>query len=256
MGPLETTVAVSAGASLSLRDFLRRLKLRRVLISQLLEATGEHLACVAARAAGLTVADGELQKAADAFRQRQGLASAEQTNAWLARHHLSVLDLEDALERELLIDKFKDHLARDRLAAHFKAHEADYALARLRVILVAQQDLARELRTQIHEEGQDFAALAGAHSLHPSRAAGGQLGLVMRRQLPPTVADAVFSAREGELVGPVATAQGYQLVLVEGRAPPSLGPELAALIRQELFDAWLQERLADFHPEQALLEAL
>jgi putative peptide maturation system protein len=251
-----TLAAAWNGVELSVHDWLKGLHQRGRLLPLLGEAVVAEFVTAQARAAGLTVSAEELQAAADAFRRRAGLASAERTSAWLAGQRLAVVDLEDALERELLVAKFKDHLTCDRVAAHFAAHAADYASARLRLIVVAREDLARELLSQVREEGRDFADLAREHSQHPSRPAGGDAGTVLRRHLPRQLGDAVFAARAGAVVGPLPSPQGFQLTLVEATAPAELNEELAALIRQELFDAWLREQLARQQPVFPLLEAL
>jgi parvulin-like peptidyl-prolyl isomerase len=183
------------------------------------------------------------QSAGDTFRRRQGLTSAADTRAWLARQRLTVELFEEALEHDLLVDKLKDHLTRDRIPGHFATHQGEYARVRLRQILVPRDDLARELRAQVQEEGRDFADLARAHSQHASRVEGGLLGWVLRRALPAPVAEAVFAAREGAMVGPLATDQGFQLLLVEAYAPSQLDAATSTAIRDELFGAWLSEQL-------------
>ncbi len=249
--------AVALGdVSLTTTDFLRRLHQRNRLVPLLREAVVEQLLLDEAGRLGLAVGTQELQAAADAFRRRHGLNSAEQTNAWLARQRLSVLDLEDALGRDLLLDKLKDHLCRDRLAAHFAEHRDQYARARLRLIVVQREDLARELRSQLRDEGADFAELARAHSLHGSKSQGGALGVVLRRQLPAKVAPAVFAAQPGKVVGPLATPHGFHLVLVEQLQPAELDGPTTTLLRQELFDAWLNDKLKDMSLALPLLDAL
>jgi parvulin-like peptidyl-prolyl isomerase len=244
------------GVSLSLGDWLAYLKRRGQLRALLLEAVLDHLITRRAAAVGLTVTDAELQAAANAFRRRQGMASATDFHAWLARERLTVEDFEQCLEADLLADKFKDHLTCDRIAGHFAAHRDSYARARLRLILVAREDLARELLAQIRDEGCGFAELAREYSLHPSRTEGGRLGLLLRRQLSVAIGDAVFAARQGEVVGPLATPQGFQLFQVEQLLPAEPDAEVTAWIRQELYDAWVREQFAGQKLEVPLLEAL
>lgn len=253
----KTRVAVSmGGTSLSLEDWLAHLRRRGLILPLLRDALVEQFLVDQAGTAGLSVSTDELQQAANAFRQRHGLASAADTNAWLGKQRLATVDLEEALERDLLRGKLADQVTRDQVAGHFQANQAGYARARLRLILVQREDVARELASQIRDEGGDFAILARGHSLHPSRANGGQLDLVRRRQFPPASADAVFAAREGAVVGPVATPQGFALFLVEKLLPASLDAELTALIRQELFEAWLGKQLANKDLQTPLAEAV
>lgn len=64
----------------------------------------------AAREKGLEVTDEELQKAADVFRTVNNLTTVEQTNNWLQGRGLDLDTLENYLEANLLIYKFKDAL--------------------------------------------------------------------------------------------------------------------------------------------------
>jgi peptidylprolyl isomerase len=242
--------------SLSLGDWLVSLRRQGRLRPLLSAAVIEQLLVSRAEQAGLTVSTERLQQAADVFRRQQGLSSAARFQAWLAEQGRSLLDFEDSLERELRIDQLKDHLTRDRITAHFAANQSAYAGAALRLILTSREDQARELLTQVREEGRDFAELAREHSLHPSRSQGGLLGLVRRRQLPPAIAEAVFAARQGDFVGPLAAVEGFHLFLVESLAPAELNAPTRALIRQELFDAWLADTLRNVPLKVPLLDVL
>jgi parvulin-like peptidyl-prolyl isomerase len=236
-------------------EFLRYLHHRGRLVPLLREAAVEEFLLQQARQAGLSVSTEELQCAADAARRRQGLASAEQTQAWLQRQRLSVVEFEDALERDLLIEKLKDHLSRERIAGHFAANSSGYTLARLRLIVVPSEDQARELLSQLREEDHDFSELARQHSQHPSCGQGGLIH-ARRRQLAPVLAEAVFAAKQGNIVGPLAMADGFVLALVESLTPAALDAQTTSLIRQELFDAWLADTLKGLPLTFPLLDAL
>lgn len=236
--------AVSLGdVSLTLENWLISLRKRGRLQALLWEAVTEVFLRSRAIEVGLFVSAENLQQAADELRRRHGLTSAEQCHAWLAGQARSLLDFEDALENDLLIEKLKDHLTGGLIVPYFAANQAGHAQARLRLILVSREDEALELLSQFRDEGQDFTELAGKHSLHPSRSLGGLLGQVRRRELQSATADAVFTAREGDVVGPFAGQEGFSLLLVEALSPAELDGPTTALIRQELFDGWLADTL-------------
>jgi hypothetical protein len=154
--------SVSLGdVSLSLGDWLVALRRQAQLQPLLRAAVIEPFLVAQAEQAGLSVSAEQLQQAADAFRRQLGPPSADQFRSWLDRQRRSVLDFEDALERDLLIEKLKDHLTRDRIAVHFETNQAGNARAHLSLILVGREDQARELVTQIREEGRDFARHPG-----------------------------------------------------------------------------------------------
>jgi parvulin-like peptidyl-prolyl isomerase len=246
MPDLKQPVGTVAGAPLSLQEVLRSMHRGRRLLPLLKEAAAEQILLNHAAREGLTVSDAELQKAADHFRQRHGLHGAEQTQQWLAREGLTVEDFESGQERDLLLAKLRRHLTEPHVTSQFNYQRDRYARATLRQIVVASEGTARELLSQITEEGQDFAALARTHSLHgPSRLAGGSLGVVARYALPAAVAAAVFAASPGDVVGPLPGPDGFRLLLVEELLPPELDDEIQSVIRQELFDAWLKDQLRD-----------
>ena len=172
------------------------------------------------------------------------------------RHRGLDPDRADAgLERDLLLDRFEKHSDPARVAEHFAAHADRYARARLNQLVVATQGSARELLAQIRDEGRDFAELAREHSLHlASRLAGGSLGIVCRADLPANIADAVFAAEAGDVVGPLATEQGIHLFHVEALLPAELDEVTAARIREELFDAWVGEQLREVRIDLSWLE--
>lgn len=243
---LKSVPAVSLGhVRLTLADCLGTLKLRCQLLPLLRAAVLEAFLLEEARRVGVSVMREELQAAADSFRRRHRLFSADDIGRWLAGQRLSAKEFETTLERDVLLEKLRERVTRDQIDDHFTQHSRDYDRARLSQIIVGEEELARELRNQLTEEEADFAELARHYSGDSSRVAGGHLGTVMRRQLSPAVAAAVFAGRPGDVVGPVPTPQGFHLLRVEVFPPTELDAATEAAIRQQLFDAWVAERLKD-----------
>src|SRR5262249_51802237 len=102
MTTLETTIAALGGTRLSLGGLLNRLRVQGRLGPLIREALAEQLVQEQARQAGLSVTVEELQAVADAFRRGQGLYTAANTRARLAKQGLSVDDFEQGLEEALL----------------------------------------------------------------------------------------------------------------------------------------------------------
>lgn len=64
--------------------------------------------------------------------------------------------------------------------------------------------------------GEPFAELARQYSADGGTAEqGGDLGMATRSQLPPALADPVFSLREGEIAGPVRSDFGFHVIKLE-----------------------------------------
>lgn len=206
----------------------------------------EALVEASAMECGLTVSDQELQLAADQFRMRRGLSSAEKTQQWLSREKLSLEQFERRIELDTLKEKFQDDLYSRLGEEFFRVNAERYSRVRLRRLVVASQNQARELMLQIQDEGASFVSLAARHSLDvQDRRSSGDLGVLLRRQLRPDVADAVFSGKPGDVAGPVHGPLGFELYLVEDILPPDLNPATCAAIREELFRRFVASQLAE-----------
>jgi peptidyl-prolyl cis-trans isomerase C len=89
--------------------------------------------------------------------------------------------------------------------------------ATARHILVDSEEKCNELKAQI-EAGEDFAAIAKAHSTCPSGASGGELGRFGRGQMVKEFDEVVFNGELNKVHGPVKTQFGYHLLEVTDRS--------------------------------------
>ena len=92
---------------------------------------------------------------------------------------------------------------------------------------------------QILAAGGDFAEVAAKHSEDPgSKDNGGDLGWFGRDRMVKEFEDAVFSAKPGELVGPVLSEFGYHIIRVEGFRPEHQQPfeEVEFQVRQRVLE--------------------
>jgi peptidyl-prolyl cis-trans isomerase C len=115
-----------------------------------------------------------------------------------------------------------------------------------------QKEKTEEVKKQL-QDGGDFAALAKQYSQDPGSAEqGGDLGCIGKGETVPNFEEAVFNAKQGEIVGPVETEFGYHLLEVTDIREESIQPlsEVEAQIRDQLtsdaqakkFAAWLQKQ--------------
>ncbi|MGQ9797572.1 SurA N-terminal domain-containing protein [Desulfosoma sp.] len=82
--------------------------------------------------------------------------------------------------------------------------------------------------------GEDFAALAKAHSQDGSAQAGGDLGWFTKEQMVPTFADAAFAMKPGEVSDLVRTPYGFHIIKVEDVRPEETVPLEKARAQIEL----------------------
>ena len=130
---------------------------------------------------------------------------------------------------------------------------------RIRHILIRPDDVQSEdevrqrlalLRQRI-ENGADFAELARANSMDPgSRARGGELGWVSRRDVDPAIQQVLGSLEVGEVSRPVESPFGYHILLLEETRKVEIGTDadretvreqIFARKVDELYERWVRE---------------
>jgi parvulin-like peptidyl-prolyl isomerase len=239
MSALNTAIASLPGVSLSLDQLLRTLHAQGRLRPLAAEALAGQLMQQEARQAGLTVTAEELQAAANAFRRTHALHTAAATHALLAGQGLTADDFAARLEGRLLAAKLKQHQTADRADEYFSARRTGFERLCVAQLLVGRDDLARELASQVRDEGRGLEEVAREHGL-----------LVVRHRLflqdlNGPLAEPLASAGAGELVGPIATPEGFALIVVEERRPAELDAATRQRIQDELFDHWLAGRMSE-----------
>jgi hypothetical protein len=233
MTTMDTVIASLPGAQLSLGGLLNRLHRQGRLGPLVREILAEQLVQEQARQAGLSVTAEELQTAADAYRRSAGLNTAADTHAWLVWHGLSSTDFEAALEETLLAAKLRQQQSADKIEAYFSAHQADYERLWLGLLVAERDDLARELASQVSDDGRDLDEVAQENGLAVVRRQ------LLRKDLGGALAEALATAKVGDVVGPVAMPQGFALAQIKERHEPVLDSETRQAIQHELFNRWL-----------------
>jgi hypothetical protein len=233
MKTLENILAAPKAVEL----LLRKLQQKGQLAPLIREAQADQLIRTQARQAGLEAKAEELQAAADSFRQRHGLHTVAQTQAWLDNRGLSVDDFEAGLEQDLLASKVREQVTAEQLDRHWEANQIGYERLRLALIPVGREDLAREVAVQVRDEGREWEDVVREQGMTVHRSER------IRKDLSGPLAEALGSAEVGELVGPVVTAGAFMLVVLEERQPAELDGSSRQRIQDELFESWLTERL-------------
>lgn len=81
-------------------------------------------------------------------------------------------------------------------------------------ILVKTEEQARDILRKLNL-GESFEKLAQEFSQCPSRKRGGSLGEFGRGQMVREFEKAVFSAKKGQIIGPIKTQFGWHIIKVE-----------------------------------------
>jgi len=223
----------------------------------------------AAQEAGITVTAEELQQEGDRLRVAKKLVKAQDTWAWLKKHHLSLDDFEELAHSNVLSQKLAHHLFANKVEQFFYEHQLDYVAAVTYEVILEDRDLALELFYALQEGEITFQEIARQYIQQPElRRAGGYQGTRQRTDFRPDIAAAVFAASPPEILKPIVTPKGVHLIWVEEIIQPKLDEELRSAIQQQLFSGWLQQQFetlelltlldSDTHPqasEDVLMQA-
>ncbi len=108
----------------------------------------------------------------------------------------------------------------DSVRDYYLRHADDFTVperVRVREIVVGRLEEARSIRRSLTPA--NFAAAATAYSMRPGAdRTGGDLGYVTRSQMG-VLADQVFGAASGEMIGPLEVKGRYAIFLVGDRQP-------------------------------------
>jgi putative peptide maturation system protein len=191
----------------------------------------------------IELSNAELQQAMDAFRKRHGLYSAQDTYRWLEQHGITHERLEQEIAAQALPAKLRDQVAEGRVEAHFDRHRSDFDTAHLARFRVAEEARAQRLYEQIRGGAVEFFEAAQREFLAGENGAGGDLFVaVQRRQISAEQAAVIFAASPGEVVGPLRSGEGYDIVRVLRIDRAHLDEPTRAAVKEVLFGDWLAER--------------
>ncbi|MBK8480997.1 MAG: peptidylprolyl isomerase [Proteobacteria bacterium] len=249
---------------------VRAAQLRSQVLEQMVD---DKLIAQQARTHKLTVEEADLERAVDEVMRRNNLTREQLTQALAQEGQTLASYKQQMLRPQLLRLKVLNVQVRSRVAVsddelralyqhNLRALDVETKVQARQIFLAvppaalpqqvaSRRALAERLAQQL-KQGADFAQLAQQYSDDPeTRAKGGELGTLSRGMLPVTIEDAVFSAKGGELRGPLATPRGFYLIQVTHREDSAARPfeEVREQLRDQLYaqkmeqatKSWLRE---------------
>lgn len=153
----------------------------------------------------------------------------------------------------------RNPITEDQITQYFENNKESFATmeqVKASHILVGTEELAKEVKAKL-VAGESFSDLATQYSTdEASKAQGGELGFFGRGQMTKEFEDVAFSLGVGQVSDPVKTEYGYHIIKVEEKkeAKEANLEESKDQIKDSLldekvsteFDAWLQERRAEY----------
>jgi peptidyl-prolyl cis-trans isomerase C len=222
---------------------------------------------------GITVSESEVNQEIETIRdqiveqaraQGMNVGREEAFQQALEQAGLTEEELREQIREQLPVQKVQVRVAGDAEASQEEVEQfyeenkklqfttPEQRCARHILFNKDQREKAEEVKGQL-QNGADFAELAKEFSQDPAGAEnGGDLGCLGKGETVPSFEEAVFNARQGEIVGPVESEFGYHLIEVTEIKEQSTQPlsEVETQIREQLstdeqaqkFSAWVQEQ--------------
>lgn len=141
-----------------------------------------------------------------------------------------------ALANELLEDVVKQRSTDEAVKTYYNDHAVQYQRPQIKARLILLKDKAEaDAIMKELQGGGDFAKIASEKSLHkPSAKDGGEIGWVETNRLGPEVVEKAKTANAGDVIGPIESQGGVQILKVEEKREATPVEEVADQIKQSL----------------------
>ena len=212
-------------------------------------AVDELLLTQRGRELGYTLSDEQFDDMVEGIRQDNNFTSDEAFNMALAREGMTLVDLRELFEQQMLISQVqqvevlsKVTLTEVEAREYYDANLAAFTepgTVTMREILVRIPESANGLLAEAADSaafaramearqrvlaGEDFATVAISVSDAASKANGGLIGPLDVAVVSEQVAEALDELELGELSEPIRTPIGYQILQLEARTRPEPQP--------------------------------
>jgi hypothetical protein len=209
----------------------------------------EEITRRAAGAAGIEVTGADI----DAYiRQRIGLREDAANDAFAALYR------QDVLKSGLPVSEYREiweaQIIQDRLIEKFEAAvPAQEEQVDAQLLRTADEAAARQAKSNL-EGGAEFNVTAASVSIDESKSSGGEVGWVTRSELPPKVADALFTLPIGQISDVIQDNNGWYLVVARGREVRDIDGSQKSRIGVAKFNSLLLETRSSVASDVRLTE--
>jgi parvulin-like peptidyl-prolyl isomerase len=194
--------------------------LREARLRFLLQLVEEMIILRRADELGIDISTQELDEAVRDFQkdypetgfEYQFLKQAISFEAWKERLKKRLL-IEKVTRKELLEEV---SVTPQEIGDYYNEHWKEWSHGeeiRARHILLSSEDQAKDI-LKLLKNGDDFATLARAHSVAPEAQDGGDMGYVVRGQLPEALEGPLFDLKQGAVSRVVKTSYGFHIFQV------------------------------------------
>ncbi len=235
-------------ADLQNDETLRRLLLE-ITPQLLVNAVNELLLVQRGHELGYRLTDEQFKSVIENIKKENKIETDAEFQAALDQEGLTLAEFRQQVERQLLIQRVQQteiapklSVSEDEARRYYQGHPEEFTVAptvTLREILVAVAspkpdavnvaadeealEKAQRVRARLLA-GEDFAQVAAEMSDAPSKANGGLIGPVERKDLSPALLEILDRMKPGDVTEPLRTPRGYQVLKLEAVTQAVLQP--------------------------------
>ncbi|GAA6614718.1 peptidylprolyl isomerase [Scytonema sp. NUACC26] len=181
------------------------------------------------------------------FRLNNQLTDSASFQQWLAQEGLDYSTFRREIAFSLKLERLKAQVTEPNIQEYFIERKIFLDRVVLSRLVVEEQALAEELKSQILEDGARFEELVREYSVADDRIFNGMMGAIRKGTLPDVLRAAINLANPGELIEPVEVEGLWYLVRVETLLDATLDEQLKQELENELFEQWLEEKIQDMN---------
>lgn len=228
---------------ISTRQVLNYLQATRKLDAFIGEIVRQFVVERELQSAELNINSATIEQAVIDFRLNNQLTDPAQFQTWLANNGLTYEDFHNQVSVSFKLRKLREQVTAAKLQEYFIERKVFLDRVVLSRIIVADKEMAEELKTQL-QEGASFEQLAREYSLTDDRIMNGMVGPVSRGTMPDLLRAEIDLAQAGDIVGPIGMDERWGLFRIEAVLPASLDdPETQKALEEEVFEQWLAEKM-------------
>lgn len=229
--------------SLTLGQALKYLELSGKLESFLLEIIRQHIIEQELQTQQLTINPDVIDQVIMDFRLEKQLTDYESFQEWLASVGIDSSIFRQQITSNLKLEKLKATVIKPNLQEYFIENKLFLDQVVLSRLVVEQQALAEELKSQIIEDGARFEQLVQEYSVAEDRILNGMMGAVSRGLIPDALRSAIDKANPGDLLDPIEIEGLWYLFRFEKFLAAALDEQMEQELQNELFEKWLDDRI-------------
>lgn len=197
-----------------------------------------------AKEKGLTVSEGELQRAADCFRHIQGLHDAAETQTYLKKIGLELIDFELMLEFQLLYNKLKQSLSSvDVVQEVFAENLHLFEFVELAALSFSSSNEAKDFLHELSKEkpASPDQPLDQSDNLKVETS-WVFMDFATRADLPKEAATKIFTGDSPRFVGPVETDGKYWIYHILRPKQAEVNEDVYAICEELIIQNFLKEK--------------